>query len=309
MGIKVYFDYQGEPPSEQRDIVGTRKGRESYRVKITLPDKWLSGPCAKLLSFFCDTYNSKFPDKVLVEADMQLRCGSSEALPMDGIVSNFVFEYNDVLVVHKLQDLSKAKRPEGALTCTNYGCGKFYVPEENHAEACRAHSKPPIFHDTHKYWACCPDRKALDWEQFEAIPSCTIGPHSTKVSAVDFKQSAQTPLTHVPLTEQQIQSLQGVAPTSAEGGAGKRGPREFEGAQQTAQKPQEIIDGKATCRNFGCQKQFVVAENNDAACTYHKEGPVFWDTYKYWKCCPHRKGADFNDFVAIPGCCTGPHKL
>jgi hypothetical protein len=35
---------------------------------------------------------------------------------------------------------------------------------------------------------------------------------------------------------------------------------------------------------------------------------VFWDTYKYWKCCPDRKHMDFDDFAKVEGCTTGPHK-
>ena len=73
--------------------------------------------------------------------------------------------------------------------------------------------------------------------------------------------------------------------------------------------PQPIVDGRAKCRNFGCQKEFVVTENSDTSCRYHAEGPVFWDTYKYWKCCPDKKKAEFDDFVSIPGCVVGPHRL
>lgn len=52
---------------------------------------------------------------------------------------------------------AEAKQKDGTdnrLLCKRFGCQKKYLPEENHEEACRHHVKPPIFHETRKYWAC-----------------------------------------------------------------------------------------------------------------------------------------------------------
>ncbi len=39
---------------------------------------------------------------------------------------------------------------------------------------------PPIFHETAKWWSCCPEKKAFDWEAFQAVPGCKVGKHSTE---------------------------------------------------------------------------------------------------------------------------------
>ncbi|GMI56743.1 hypothetical protein TeGR_g10649 [Tetraparma gracilis] len=41
--------------------------------------------------------------------------------------------------------------------------------------ACRHHKSPPVFHETAKWWSCCPHKKAYDWEGFQTIPGCEEG--------------------------------------------------------------------------------------------------------------------------------------
>lgn len=303
MSIKVYFVYDGEP--SEGDLVAARLQREPYKVKITIPGKWMEGPCSQLHSFFLKTYNAKFTDKQLREEDVFLKVGEM-TLPMQDNVSQHVQEYNDIIVSHFIKTAAQS-RPEGSLCCTNFGCGKYFVPNANTEDVCHHHAKGPVFHDTYKYWACCPEKKAMDWEEFEGIPPCVSGTHSTDNAPITFKQEA---VGAVALTSEQKAALeQGGSTAVMYEGNPKTGPREFEGAKHGHSAPQQIVDGKATCRNFGCQQEFIVAENHDGACTFHAEGPVFWDTYKYWKCCPQRKHAEFDDFVKVPGCSTGPHKL
>lgn len=43
----------------------------------------------------------------------------------------------------------------GMVRCTNYGCYKWYKPEENNDTACHYHTAPPVFHDASKGWSCC----------------------------------------------------------------------------------------------------------------------------------------------------------
>lgn len=43
----------------------------------------------------------------------------------------------------------------GMVRCTNYGCNKWYRPEENNDTACHYHTAPPVFHDASKGWSCC----------------------------------------------------------------------------------------------------------------------------------------------------------
>ena len=94
--------------------------------------------------------------------------------------------------------------------CTNFGCNTKYCERANHdgpsraaaqipslslsfsvlavlgeraslyacVGACRHHTKPPVFHETAKYWSCCPHKKAYDWESFMEIKGCAHGMHT-----------------------------------------------------------------------------------------------------------------------------------
>lgn len=72
--------------------------------------------------------------------------------------------------------------------------------------------------------------------------------------------------------------------------------------------PVQRTDGKAKCKNFGCQQLYVVDENTPESCLHHASGPVFHDAGKYWSCCPKQKKYDFDAFLKIPGCARGMHK-
>ncbi|CAN0464382.1 unnamed protein product, partial [Ectocarpus sp. 12 AP-2014] len=56
-----------------------------------------------------------------------------------------------------------------------------------------------------------------------------------------------------------------------------------------------------SCVNLGCQKDFVVAENQRDSCRYHRLNPVFHDGGKHWGCCPDQVKYEFEDFMAVPG--------
>ncbi|KEG06478.1 rar1 [Trypanosoma grayi] len=304
--MKVYFIYEGK---DANGCVVDSDLAEPYKVKIDIPAKWLNGPCEQLIRFVVATYNKKSPKRPLVAEELGLWLGNVELRPVD-IVEARIHEYNDLHLRHAVRSEQQQQKP-GSLVCTNFGCGQFFLPEENHDAACRHHAEPPVFHDVEKYWRCCPTRRARDWDDFKAIPPCRTGPHSTENRPVSFTSAS---VTNVPLSEEQLKAV--VSGNNSSGGSSSgdvaprrtTGPREFEGAAQ-GQQPQAIVDGKARCRNYGCQKEFVVSENSPTACCYHSGGPVFWDTYKYWKCCPDKKRYEFDDFVKIPGCSVGPHQL
>eukprot|EP00758_Cryptobia_borreli_P011276 Tbor_TRINITY_DN5641_c7_g1::TRINITY_DN5641_c7_g1_i3::g.8729::m.8729/K16729/CHORDC1, CHP1; cysteine and histidine-rich domain-containing protein 1 len=311
--MKIYFQYDGEPKEDS--ILSDRKDRPPMKLKITLPSSWLSGPCSKLLNFFVSNYNKKYDNesegqKGLVEEEMYLRVGDID-IPLDGVVNQNVQEYNDVIILHKAAKKVTETHIEGSEMCTNYGCGKRYLPEENICDdICHYHAKPPVFHDTLKYWACCADQKAPDWETFDKIKPCCKGKHSNEKRP--STQLLPAEINNVALTEDELNSLNNKKQTEAmiiPEGAGKTGPREFEGAVHDKNAKGKVDEnGYASCRNYGCQKKFLVAENDDdTACTYHSGGPVFWDTYKYWKCCPDKKCYEFDDFVKIAGCMKGKH--
>ncbi|KAI8855181.1 HSP20-like chaperone [Chytridium lagenaria] len=62
------------------------------------------------------------------------------------------------------------------------------------------------------------------------------------------------------------------------------------------------------CTNKGCGKSFNEAENSETACEHHAQGPVFHEGLKGWGCCSKRV-TEFNDFLKIPGCAVGPHRV
>lgn len=61
-----------------------------------------------------------------------------------------------------------------------------------------------------------------------------------------------------------------------------------------------------TCTHRGCEKTYDEATNSDNACTFHPQGPIFHEGLKGWSCCTKRV-ISFDQFLAIPGCCTGRH--
>lgn len=63
----------------------------------------------------------------------------------------------------------------------------------------------------------------------------------------------------------------------------------------------------AKCQRKGCQKQFLISNNCDAACVFHDGHPIFHDAVKFWSCCPDKKCYDFDEFLAVPGCKVGLH--
>lgn len=127
---------------------------------------------------FCDAYNKKYP---LVPFNVDNTtcyvlwgvfnislCASGKAVYDDDIIGD-VCE-NNVTITFQLGTIrcwrsrkgAPPKRPQvveedhtGMVRCTNYGCYKWYKPEENSDTACHYHTSPPVFHDASKGWSCC----------------------------------------------------------------------------------------------------------------------------------------------------------
>jgi len=177
-------------------------------LKITLPKSWKNGPTSKLLGQFVSTYNAsdlgvKNP---LDESDLHLATsGTPEAtnylstkneekieselspLASDSITLEVIEDREDVYIVHgpsqTLSEIKEEKRLElerkraiQAMTvaCVHFGCNKRF-PKEGPYPSCNYHSGPPVFHETAKFWSCCPQKKAYDWEDFQAISGCQTG--------------------------------------------------------------------------------------------------------------------------------------
>ena len=166
-------------------------------TKFTVPKSWRPGPVSKLLGFAVDTYNGKHADATLDLANVHFEF-DGDALGLEDIVEAVLKTKDEVLIKpgasRPLGDKAKAAADAeaaaaaeaeakrvfaiGKITCKNFGCNKKYSDATNFDGECRHHSKPPVFHETAKYWSCCPHKKAYDWDSFMEIKGCAHGKHS-----------------------------------------------------------------------------------------------------------------------------------
>jgi hypothetical protein len=303
-------------------------GRPTLRHKVILAKAEQAGQCAVLLERFCAAYNAQagVPDAHRLDAaDLHLRVGTTVVQANFTPVTNYVADYNDVAVAFSAPPPPVAQHEPGSVPCTNFGCGKRFVPgRDDVAATCEHHAGRPVFHDTYKYWSCCPEKRSMEFEEFERVPPCARGVHRhdliSSAVAVSGGGGSAT-VDRKPLTEDEVRALDAKVkgPAAAAAAAAPalplgpdaapvRGPREFSAAGSAAPAAAAPdADGKFRCRRHGCGKKFAPADNAPDACRYHKAGPVFHDTYKYWSCCPDKKHAEFDEFAAVPGCAVAEH--
>ena len=175
--MKVFIHYE-EPAAQSLH----------QTLKITLPKKWETGPMRQLLECFVKNYNDKHPENELKFDDLRLETDMREVLPTHAVVKERINDRADLYVK------MGAARPPTAKTCTladtgvdeqtrirvckNFGCQKKFTLATNFEGECRHHTKPPVFHETAKYWSCCPHKKAYDWDDFMKIQGCAVGKHT-----------------------------------------------------------------------------------------------------------------------------------
>jgi hypothetical protein len=175
--MKILLRY--EPEDDEEDELETS-------FALTLPKAWLAGPIEKLHKFAVDQFNKKHPSAEISKEDSHLEL-KGVLIANDTIVSESgLKEGSDVYLKRGLNVVAKravvveneaattttsSNRPPGSVPCKRFGCNKYFLPGAN-AEKCLHHKKPPVFHETRKYWACCPDKIGWDWESFQAIPGC-----------------------------------------------------------------------------------------------------------------------------------------
>jgi hypothetical protein len=174
-------------------------------LKITLPKKWKTGPTSKLLEFAVESYNASdlgtsnplnalqiyLAIKVTPEEGAQSQVESSEGiltpLASDAVIIEVIGDRDDVYIVHgtsqTVQDIQQEKQAESdrkkeelakSLACVHFGCKNRWAKGTPPPD-CSHHAAPPVFHETAKFWSCCPQKKAYDWEDFQAIPGCQTG--------------------------------------------------------------------------------------------------------------------------------------
>ena len=136
--------------------------------------------------------------------------------------------------------------------CKNFGCNKRYNEENNADGACLHHCKPPVFHETRKFWSCCPDQIAWDWDSFQAIKGCTQGRHSSVAASQQFL-----------------------------GGTDVRAQQEEQLAQSTPQRIKTSLDKLSTLRkaliDIGVDGKLFDSARDAIKLKYENEGSKAWD--------------------------------
>jgi hypothetical protein len=187
--MKLFIHYEDTPESSRHKT-----------SKISLPEKWLAGPLTPVIDLFVTSYNIKFPDSPLELDQLHLETGKGDALSNDCIVSQFLADSADVYIKHgpaptlaattapRIGVRSVAPATEkpapsapvdgSQIACRRFGCQKKYDPAHNHETACSFHRLPPVFHETVKFWSCCPEKKCYSWDSFLEVKGCQLGAHT-----------------------------------------------------------------------------------------------------------------------------------
>jgi len=189
--MKVYLHYEEQKPK--------------FTIKVKLPKKWKTGPVSNLSDCIVEQYNSKHAkgdDKAVEplnkdEFHLTLQDGKellSNANVIDCIPdgADLYLKAGKAKTVEEVEELKKEKlkkekaEESNLITCKRFGCQKKFDPAKNHDTACVYHESPPVFHETNKWWSCCPHIKGYDWESFQAIKGCKVGRHSSEKQVKKF---------------------------------------------------------------------------------------------------------------------------
>ena len=147
---------------------------EDKKSKIVIPKSWTNSKTVlDVIGLFAKSYNVKNPDNLIDIDQVHLETVDDEKIYSNKVCGTSLGDHNDYYI-KPLPHLSVVKSEHkadlvGKQRCKNYGCNKYYTEEENIDDCCVYHSSPPVFHDTSKYWSCCSQHKAYDFESFQQI--------------------------------------------------------------------------------------------------------------------------------------------
>lgn len=164
-------------------------------LRLTLPEKYVNGKTKDVVKLFVDHYNKKNADSPLNADDLHLKIVGGDHLSPDAVVRDSLGGGDECYLLPESASMRPRAEPAkvapppevkvaapkaqgGKVRCKRFGCQKFFDPD-GPGEPCVFHKSPPIFHETAKWWSCCPDRKAYDWEEFMRIPGCQSGANCT----------------------------------------------------------------------------------------------------------------------------------
>ena len=233
--MKVFLRY------EDNDDINLHK-----TLKITLPKSWKAGPASNLLNQFVESYNAKFQEMNQLqsfELHLSLReqeeqsygsmgSGGTKMVPIcnDATVIEEIPDRSDVYICHgkgqtkgEVEAKKQAEEKErqdmlkNTVSCTRFGCQQRFTKGGPYPK-CQYHKLPPVFHETAKWWACCPNKKAWDWEEFQNIPGCCQG------ECTDVKEDGKRFLGGTDLREKEsegakLKSINDFNKSQGEGGA------------------------------------------------------------------------------------------
>ena len=146
------------------------------------------------------------------------------------------------------------------------------------------------------------------------IYSCAVGSHSqsspgTTISASpNATPAAGTGSTDGSTTSFSTAHVKSIADYNAQNPTASTAAASAVKIVSAERKSSRLPDGQsAKCQRKGCQKQFLLCDNCETACLYHRGHPIFHDAVKFWSCCAEKKCYDFDEFLAVTGCAFGFH--
>eukprot|EP00439_Symbiodinium_sp_Y106_P072602 s727_g13.t1 len=182
-------------------------------LRLTLPQKYVNGTNKEVVKLFVDHYNKKKADNMLSSEDLHLKIVGGIHLDNEERVRDSLSNGDECYLLGKdsegpapkRQEAEKgyqctpaaasstteskvAKNADGKVRCKNFGCQMTFDPNGPPQE-CLHHKSAPIFHETAKWWSCCPDKKAYEFDEFMRIPGCTKGFCSSESQGKKAKSS------------------------------------------------------------------------------------------------------------------------
>lgn len=98
-------------------------------------------------------------------------------------------------------DRSLKQISTNTIQCTRFGCMKRFPKGGPYPSNCIYHKSPPVFHETAKFWSCCPHKKAYDFDEFQKIPGCQTADYCTDIKEANNKSGGATFLGGMDLRE------------------------------------------------------------------------------------------------------------
>lgn len=303
MSIKVYLHYE-------------EAGHPEKTSKLAIPKSWGDKKVQDVIGLFTKAYNDKNPADTIDINNVHLVSDGGIKIYSDSVVSLTLGDHCEYHIKHGVHNQHTSAPSidsdsnSGKLRCKNFGCNKYYNEDDNDDVACKYHSAPPIFHDTMKCWSCCKDRKAYDFEAFQAIEGCTIGRHNSEQQTTLIAASPNAPTTTATGGDDGSSTapkLRSIADYNNENPTAASAVTEAVKTVFTRKSTRSADGITAKCQRKGCQKTYNIADNTSSACIHHSGQPIFHDAVKFWSCCPHKKCYDFDEFIAVAGCAVGYH--